>query len=82
MYGERKTDKEIDQIGKRVKLPCSFDDFLNIFKPNGSQKTKEFKVYYSSKRSKKRDDSMEKCFTTPRKPKANIGQSSTKVTKN
>ena len=58
MFGERKTEKEMLMIKRRIKLPCTFDDFLSLFKQSSSSKSKEFKVYYSSKRSKKRDDSM------------------------
>ena len=53
---------------------------MALFKQTAG-KEKEFKVHYSSKRTKKRDDSMEKCFTTPRKPKNIIEQTSTKITK-
>ena len=38
-------------------------------------------MHYSSKRSRKREDSVEKSFTTPRKPKNIVDQSSTKITK-
>ena len=80
MFGEGKTEAEMQMIKQRIKLPCTFDHFLSIFKQSSS-KSKEFKVYYSSKRSKKRDDSVEKCYTTPRKSKNIVEQSSTKVTK-
>lgn len=82
-FSERKDSRSIEGISTRIGLPWTFKEFLSHFKAAGSRNSeKDYKINYSCKRNKGGSSTPnEHSFTTPRRPKENLGFSSTKATK-